>query len=58
MTAPHLIELPGRQAELELKCHCGVLASRFARCRRCRAVVSRCGAHGERMPETAADHCR
>lgn len=53
----HLVELAGRVRELELKCHCGVYASRFMRCRTCRQVVSRCGAHGDRMPLERDQHC-
>lgn len=53
----HLVLIPGRVRELELKCKCGEYASRFIRCGKCKAVVSRCGSHGDNMEREASGHC-
>jgi hypothetical protein len=57
VTDVHLVVLAGRQRELGLKCHCKEFASRFARCRKCKAIVSRCGSHGDNMEREANAHC-
>lgn len=40
------------------KCHCGQTGSRRRRCKKCFAVIARCGSHYQDIERDTREHCK